>query len=226
MKRIVAFLFTVLLIFQLGVITFADSSEVAINTADSTIVVHTQENISAENGIVYGMPEHEFKEYMVNNNMVLYGSYSNNLFVFNLSRAKTSFSGEVVNFFEMEDDAVLTFADDFVQNKDGIAVVNDIKYVISKGKKEADNVTFSTVQYITVKNSELYVLTVNVPGEINSDIADKIDDLLERITINQEKEKANITSYLTIGLIVLLILVILAVIVLVVVSIIKDIRKK
>lgn len=226
MKRIFAIIFAVLIALQLSVFTFADSGKVKIDTTNSSIVVQTPDNITADNGIVYGMPESDFKEYMISNNMVLYGSYSDNLFVFNLSCAKTSFSGEAVNFFQMEDDAVLAFADDFVQNKDGIAAVNDIKYVISKSKKETDNVTFSTVQYITVKNSELYVLTVNVPGEINSDIADKIDDLLERITINQVKEKANISSYLTIGLIILLILVILTVIILVAVSIVKDLKKK
>ncbi len=226
MKRIFAIIFAVIFSLQLSVFVFADSSEVMIDTTNSTIVVQTPENIVAENGIVYGMPESDFKEYMLSNNMVLYGSYSENLFVFNLSRSKTSFSGEAKNFFNMEDDAVLAFADDFVQNKDGIATVNDIKYVISKSKKEADNVTFSTVQYITVKNSELYVLTINVPGEINKDTADKIDDLLERITIGEIKEKANISSYLTIALVVLLILVILAVIVIVAISIIKELRKK
>ena len=226
MKRIFAIIFAILISLQLSVFAFAEEGEVLLDTTNSTIVVQTPDNITAENGIVYGMPESDFKEYMISNNMVLYGSYSNNLFVFNLSRAKTSFSGEVVNFFDMEDDAVLAFADDFVQNKDGIATVNDIKYVISKSKKETDNVTFSTVQYITVKNSELYVLTVNVPGEINNNIAEKIDDLLERITINKKAEKPSISSYLTIGLVILLILVILAVIILVAVSIIKDLKKK
>jgi hypothetical protein len=226
MKRIFAIIFAILISLQLSVFAFAEEGEVLLDTTNSTIVVQTPDNITAENGIVYGMPESDFKEYMISNNMVLYGSYSNNLFVFNLSRAKTSFSGEVVNFFDMEDDAVLAFAHDFVQNKDGIATVNDIKYVISKSKKETDNVTFSTVQYITVKNSELYVLTVNVPGEINNNIAEKIDDLLERITINKKAEKPSISSYLTISLVILLILVILAVIILVAVSIIKDLRKK
>lgn len=226
MKRIFAFVFSVILAFQMGVFAFADSSEVLLDTTNSEIVVQTPDNIKGENGIVYGMPESDFKDYMLSNNMVLYGSYSNNLFVFNLSRAKTSFSGEVKNFFEMEDQDVLTFADDFVQNKDGIATVNDIKYVISKGTKEADNVTFSTVQYITVKNSELYVLTVNVPGEINSTIADRIDDLLERITIKEISQKPSVSSYLTIALIVLLILVVLAVIVLVAVSIFKDLKRE
>ncbi len=226
MKRIFAIVFAVIISLQLSVFAFAEQSEVVLDTTNSTIVVQTPENIVAENGIVYGMPESDFKDYMISNNMVLYGSYSENLFVFNLSRSKTSFSGEAKNFFNMEDDAVLAFADDFVQNKDGIATVNDIKYVISKSKKETDNVTFSTVQYITVKNSELYVLTVNVPGEINSNIAEKIDDLLERITIDEIKEKASISSYLTIALVVLLILVILAVIVIVAISIIRDLKKK
>lgn len=227
MKKIFSLLLIFIFVFSFSVLAAEKESFVSVNNDDNALVVYTVDNISSDDGFVFGLPESDFREYMQANNIVVYGVDADNTFVFNLACTETSFSNEISDFYDLNDDDVLVFADDFVNNKDGVVNVNGIKYVVSNSKKENDGVTFSVRQYITVRNSNLYVLTFNVPTEnLNDEISSKIDDTINRISIIRDQNDEDDGGKFAVVLLILLIAIIAVVSVTVIISLIKDIKKK
>lgn len=227
MKKIIVFIVCLIQLFSLTAFAAENENLVSVNNDDNSLIVYSPDVLIDEEKNVFGLTATQFKEYMLINNMVLYGTDIGNSFVFNLSCTNTDFSNQVSDFYDLSDEAVLDFADDFLAKKDGIVTVNGIKYVVSNSTKQNNETEFSVRQYITVRNNNLYVLTFNVPSsDIDDAIAEKIDETVGRISIIREQNIGKKSNNLTIVLLVALIIVIATVAIVLIVSIIKDIKAK
>ncbi len=222
MKKALLLIFVLLFSFALPFYAVAASSEINFNNDDGAFSVYSNVSIKDSKQEIFGMPTESFEEYMRNNDMLLYATDDKSI-VFNVSNTETDFSRAVSDFSKYSDETVLEFADTLTVENDGVVSVNDIKYVVINHDAENDADFSRLRQYVTVKNGEFYVVTLNfIYGADNID--ELSSDVIQRIFINTVSG----AEYSVVFVIVLLALIILVAIVVVylAISIIKDLRNK
>lgn len=223
MKRIIAFVFA-LLLFALPVSAQQNNEGITLGYTEG-LTLCTPESIPSTDGMIFGMKEAEFKSYLTENSILLYGFDNNNSFVFELTGEKTAFTESVKDFADIKEEDVKDFADSTLNTLYSIENISGTVYIVTDSAFSAEN-GYITRQYITVKNGLLYVITFTVPGaSVNKDVGTRIDKIIGSLSFG-EKNSPEKVSALSIIAIAVLVFVVAAFAVFVLITVIRDLRKR
>ena len=219
MKRIITFLLA-LIIFAVPVDALEEHTFSLRYTEGVTLYHH--ESINSE---VLGMEAEEFKKYLTDNYIRLFGVDNNSEFVFEITSEETDFSKGINDFKNIKDNDIKDFADSMNFSSYTIETLGEVPYIVSQYPSDDSENSAVVSQYITVKQSQLYIITFNSSKEISEDNAQRIKNIVSGITYMENDVPRNVSLWSVIGLAVLVVL-IFCVALYVLVTIIKDIRRR
>ena len=115
----------------------------------------------------YGMEAEEFEKYLTDNYIRLFGVDNNNEFVFEITSSETEFSKVIKDFKNIKETDIKDFADSMKFVSYNIETLGEVPYIVSQYPSDDSENSAVVSQYITVKQSRLYVITFNSSKEIS-----------------------------------------------------------
>lgn len=223
MKRIIAFVFA---LFMLVLPVSAEQSDdsIILDYVEG-LTLCTPDSIPSSDGMIFGIKEEEFKKYLTENRILLYGFDNSNAFVFELTGEKTDFTESIGDFSNIKEADIKDFADTSLSSVYSIENISGTVYVVTDNVSDSGS-EYITRQYITVKHGRLYIMTFTVPGSsVKKDVGERIDRIINGLTFGGDEIPEKVSVYSVIGVAVLVSAVaVLAVYILI--TVILDIRKR
>ncbi len=165
---------------------------------------------------VYDLSPAEFKQYLKDNNILIYGTNESGTLAFNLTCNQTDFSKDLGNYATLDDADVILLTATLDLGEGSVVSINGNKYYCVE--KSLENLIMK--QYVTVHNGKLYVLTVNTDNSnINKALGEQIINSLKIST-----PKANDT--LNYAFIIFFTVIIGIVLLLTAISLVKQIKNR
>ena len=222
MKRIIVFVL-VLYLFAFPVCATVTQGNITLDYAEN-LTVCTQSSIPSVDGKIFGMNEADFKKYLTENNILLYGFDNDNAFVFELTGEKTDFTQKVGDFGNIKESDIKDFADKTVENPYSVKKTAESVFVVTDSISEEEN-GYVTRQYITVKNQSLYVVTFIVPGiAINQNKSERIDKIINALSFGESNAPKQVSA-VSVIVVAALVIIIVLIAVYIAVTVIRDLRK-
>ncbi len=213
MKKIIAIILA-LLIFSVP--AFAQTTDtVELITIDGVDVYGVGDE-------VLGMDKEEFKEYIKENNIILYGIAKDKSFVIEVSCEETEFSKSVKDFKNIKLSDIKDFADSTNIPNYNIEQLGDAVYIIRDIPSNDSENAVKVLQFITVKQEFLYIISIT--DEKNTDI-DKTKSVISSIVYNLSETPQSISVW-HIVLVSVAIILVLMIFIFVTITVIKDLRKR
>lgn len=198
-------------------------------------IVLTEENIKENSATIksLGFTNETFKNYITSNHIALFASTADKMCQITVNVNKTDFTEKTENLNLFDDVYIGRLIPDLLGKKvtsNEIKVLNDTKYIVVENISKDIVGDFSYIQYVTVKNSRLYTITLsfNQPN-ISNDNREYANSILKRFVISEPKGKVtiegvqNVTVYFVLIVVIILLVLICAYFVY---TIIKDIIEK
>ncbi len=222
MKRIIAFAVAVLL-FVFPVFAAENEGKVSLKNTEG-LTLCTKDNVPSKDGKIFDISEDEFKKYLAENNVLLYGADNGNAFVFELTGDKTEFTQNIKDFANISKDDIKDFADKTLSSEYSLINMAGNDYIVTDLSDQEKN--YTTRQYVTVKHSTLYVVTFTVPGaSVKTKTDARIKNIVVGLDFGETDKPEEVSLFAVIG-IALAILVIVALAVYVIITFVKDFKNK
>ena len=223
MKKLLLFITLISLCISLAGCNNVKAGELSFDNSSESVILCNPDNISKAAAQAFGSDEKSLKASMEENNIILSGAAKDKTYTFNVVKISTEFSNKIIdlrNFTESQlDDIAVSLVSDYntyFKSEEATYICID-GYTESAVKKPLCN-----RQYITVKNGDMYIITIITDDEIiDSDDEKTMSDIIENISIKSPKEY-NVLYIVLVGAVILVLVGAVAVIT---VSIIKDIKK-
>lgn len=223
MKRIIAFAFA-LILFILPVSAQQNDNSITLTYTEG-LTLCTKDSIPSTNGMIFGMEETKFKNYLTENGILLYGFDNNNAFVFELTGEKTDFTESIRDFANIGETDIKDFADRTLSSLYSIESIAGNTYIVIDSAFSNDS-SYVTRQYITVKQGTLYIVTFTVPGSsVNKEVGKRINKIVNAINFSENDLPKEVSLFSVIG-VAALVIVIAALAVYILITVIKDLRKR
>ena len=225
MKRILAFTVAVLLFILPVSAQTNEQNSVVLNFSDG-ITVCTPDSIPSVDGMIFGMNEDEFKNYLTENGIILYGLDNSNAFAFELTGEKTEFTENIKDFSYIKEADIKDFANSILGGDYKIKTYSKVSYIVTDTVYSDSDSPYIISQYITVKHGLLYVVTFTVPGEApQAKTQERIEKVMNGLNFSGQEAPPSVSIYSIIGIAVL-ILAVLVVAVYLVITFVKDAKRK
>ncbi len=175
-----------------------------------------------------GFTESSFKSYINNNNIVLFASLPNKSCQIAVNVVSTDFSKETEDFDYLDNEHIERLLPELISGEASlkkIDVLNGSKFVITENFGNDKAGEFYYLQYVTVKNQNLYTVTLSFDESIPEGAA-YAGSLMQTFTVSKAKEKITLNGVQNIATYVILVVVIVAlavVIVYIIYTVISDI---
>lgn len=221
MKRLITF-FLALIIFAIPACALENLDFSLSYTEDITL--YSYENVNSDNNIL-GMDAESFKKYLKDNNIQLLGVDNNNEFVFEFTSQQTEFSSSVRDFKNLKENDVKDFADSMKFNSYLIESLGDTLYIVSEYPALTVEKSSAAMQYVTITQGRLYVITFTAADGISLNNINRIDKIVSGITYSQTGVSQNVSIWTIIGVSAVIIL-LFGVTLYIIITIIRDIRKR
>ncbi len=219
MKRIIACLLA-LIIFAVPVCAL-EEHVFSLGYTEGVTLYH-YESITGE---VLGMEAEEFKKYLTDNYIRLFGVDNNNEFVFEITSEETDFSKGIKDFKNIKETDIKHFADSMKFVSYNIETLGEVPYIVSQYPSDDSENSAVVSQYITVKQGQLYVITFTMAKGISDGNAERIRKIVSGITYIENDVPQNVSIWSVIGVAALAVLV-FGVAVYILITVIKDVRKR
>ncbi len=178
-------------------------------------IVLTDANISANIEAIksLGFTQDSFKNYINANNIVLFASLTDKSCQITVNANKTDFTEKTETLEYLEDEYILHLLPKLVGENAGsaeIKVINGSKFIRVE-KIGLDNAgQFSSLQYITVKNQQLYTVTFSFSQSILSSVnIEYAESLMKNFTVSSQKSEITIKNVQNFTVYIVLILIII-----------------
>ncbi len=197
-------------------------------------VVLTEDNISDNTDAIksLGFTEDTFKNYINANNIVLFASLPDKSCQLTVNVNKTEFTENTENLEYLDDEYIARILPKLIGERvafNEIKVINDSKFIRIQKSGIDKAGEFSFLQYITVKNKQLYTVTISFSDNvITSTNIDYAENLMKKFVVSSQKEKITIQNVQNVTVYIVLILIIIflcAVCIYFIATIVNDILK-
>ncbi len=234
-KKLICFVSAILILVSIFTVTAAaekiDDYNLEYNLPKEFVVL-TEKNADKNDAALksLGFSVSSFKSYLKNNNIVLFASLTDKSCQLTVNINTTQFSQQTEDFAFLDNEQILSLAADIsgVPMSEILVIDSNSNKFASFQSSGTDKVgSFVLQQFITVKNSALYTVSVAFSGtELTAKNLQTSNELLDCISLQNKKSGITINGFqnvaIYIGIIVIL-LFLLAVLVYIVYTLVTDI---
>ncbi|MEE0945692.1 MAG: hypothetical protein U0M42_02540 [Acutalibacteraceae bacterium] len=223
MKKTVSVLFVILLI----IVSCCSCKEIKSGQVyfepNEEIVICTPENISEEAEKLFLKSREELKTEMLESDMLITGARKDRTLNFSVVCQSTEFTQQIKDFSLYKQTELNDIAKNLSPEYVFFYESNGSIYIVTDGMVMGNEHPFSTRQYVTVKNGNMYIVSNTTHDEMFDETDEQnILKVIDSITVKENKDN----SVLWIVILSVAILLLVTLIALVAVSIVRDLKKK
>lgn len=205
-------------LFSVKIYAFSDKDNNFSITINSGYTVLTAENLGNNEDVLkkLNFTQKGFKDYLKTNNIAVYAVNTENGSEVVLRVVNTDFAKNVGDLSLLDDSSIDRIAPKIVNKSDySVEKINSTKFLKTIFEAQDKGGNFYGTQYFTVKNGQVYILSLSFPSSVNKQSAIDIESgILENFVIR----KNSAFSWQNFGDIITFVIVFLAIILFAVVA--------